>query len=194
MTTNAANVAAGSPLVTGGILAAPKGTALPTDTTTALNAAFKAFGYAGEGGLEPTGEGASKKDIIAWGGDVVASVTESKAIRKFKFTLIEVFNAETAKFVFGDGNVTVTPAGGGSGTRLAIEDRGEEPADAALVFDMKYGGKRMRIVVPNGSVTVLSELAYVDSDVTGYECEVTCLPDEDGVRTYRYYQNDDVAA
>ncbi len=194
MAQNAANVAAGSPLVTGGILAAPTGTALPTSELTSLDAAFKAFGYAGVGGLEPTGEGASKKDIIAWGGDVVASVTESKSIRKFKFTLIEVFNAETAKFVFGSANVTVTAAGGGAGTKLAIEDKGDEPADSALVFDMQYGAKRMRIVVPNGSVTVLSELAFVDSEVTGYECEVTCLPDEDGVRTYRYYANDDVAA
>ena len=40
MAQNASNVAAAVPLVSGGILAAPKGTALPTDETTALNAAF----------------------------------------------------------------------------------------------------------------------------------------------------------
>lgn len=194
MAQNAANVAAASPLVTGGILAAPKGTALPTDETVALNAAFKAFGYASESGLEPSGDGASRKDIKAWGGDVVASVLESKSIRKFKFTLVEVFNAETAKLAFGPGNVTVTAATSTTGTKLAILDKGDEPVEQEYVFDMFYGGKKMRIVVPVGQLSILSESPMVDSDLMGYECEITCLPDASGVRTYRYYANDDKTA
>lgn len=193
MAQTAANVAAASPLVSGGILAAPKGTALPTDETTALNAAFKAFGYASESGLEPSGDGASRKDIKAWGGDVVASVLESKSIRKFKFTLTEVFNADVAKTVFGAANVTVTAAvPGTSGTKLAIQDKGDEPAEQEYVFDMFYGGKKMRIVVPNGQLVVTAESPMVDTDLMGYECEITCLPDASGVRTYRYFANDDL--
>lgn len=194
MAQNAANVAAASPLVSGGILAAPKGTALPTDESTALNAAFKAFGYASDSGLEPSGDGASRKDIKAWGGDVVASVLESKSIRKFKFTLIEVFNAETAKLVFGTGNVTVTAATASTGTKLAIQDKGDEPALQEYVFDMFYGGKKMRVVVPNGQIVVTAESPMIDTDLMGYECEMTCLPDANGVRTYRYYANDDKTA
>src|SRR5690242_15247284 len=189
MAQNAANVAAASPLVTGGILAAPKGTALPTDETVALNAAFKAFGYASESGLEPSGDGASRKDIKAWGGDVVASLLESKSIRKFKFTLVEVFNAETAKLAFGPGHVTVTAATLTTGTKLAILHKGDEPVEQEYVFDMFYGGKKMRIVVPVGQLSILSESPMVDSDLMGYECEITCLPDASGVRTYRYYAN-----
>lgn len=189
---NAANVAAASPLVSGGILAAPKGTALPTDEATALNAAFKAFGYASESGLEPSGDGASRKDIKAWGGDVVASVLESKSIRKFKFTLTEVFNADVAKTVFGAANVTVTAATTTAGTKLAIQDKGDEPAEQAYVFDMFYGGKKMRVVVPNGQLVVTAESPMVDTDLMGYECEITCLPDGAGVRTYRYFANDDL--
>lgn len=191
MAQNVSNIAAGSPLATGGILAAPKGTALPTDATTALNVAFKAFGYADNKGLEPSGEGAKKKEITAWGGDVIASVTESKSISKFRFTIVEVFNPETLKFVFGEGNVAVTAATTSSGTRIAIQDKGYEPDDQAFVFEMFYKAKRMRYVAPNASVAILAERPHVDTDVMGYECEITCLPDANGVRMYRYLVNDD---
>ena len=185
------NVAAASPLVSGGILAAPIATALPTDATTALNVAFKAFGYASEDGISPSGEGATRDEIRAWGGDVVLSVLTAKSIRKFTFTLIEVFNEETAKAVFGTANVTVTAAVSGSGSKLAIQDKGDEPALQRFVFDMMFGAKRMRVVIPNGQLVVTGERPYVDSDAMGYECEVTCLPDASGVRVYRYSQNDD---
>lgn len=191
MTQKAANVAAGSPVATGGILVAPIGTALPTSETVALNAAFKALGYCGEGGLEPSGDGASTNDIKAWGGDIVATVTESKSISKFKFTLLEVFSEEVAKLVFGDANVTYTAAAAGVPSKLAILDKGEDVPLKEYVFDMLFKGKKMRIVVPNGQLVVTSELPYTDSDLTGFECEVTCLPDSSGVRTYRYLANDD---
>lgn len=191
MAQNAANVAAASPLATGGILSAPTGTALPTDETTALNAAFKAFGYVSDSGLEPSGDAASRKDIAAWGGDNVLSVLESKSIRKFKFTLIEVFNADVLKQVFGAANVVTTAATTSAGTKIAITDKGEEPAPAEYIFEVIFNAKKMRVVIPNGQLQVTAERPFVDSDAMGYECEVTCLPDANGVRVFRYLANDD---
>jgi hypothetical protein len=192
MTQTAANVLAGSPLVTGGILAAPKGTALPTDETTTLNAAFKALGYASEDGLAPSGDASSLKDIVAWGQDIVASLTDTKSVTRFKFTLIEALNPDVAKFIYGAGNVTVTAAvSGTSGTKLAILDKGADPDIQAFAFEMRYQGKKARIIVPLGRPNITAELAWADSDVTGYEVELTCLPDSSGNRTYRYYANDD---
>ena len=81
-----------------------------------------------------------------------------------------------------------------AGTKIAITDKGQDPEPSTLVFDMKYEGKKLRYVIPNGSVTVTSELPYVDAELGGYECEVTCLPDESGVRVYRYLENDDKVA
>jgi hypothetical protein len=194
MAVDATKVAAGSPLVTGGILAAPVGTALPTDSDAVLNAAFDALGYATDDGLVPSGDAASTTDIFAWGGDNVLSVTDTPATKKYTFSLIEIFNEDVNNFIYGDANVTPTAAGSGQGSRLAIEDKGDEPGSWSLVFDMKHGDKRMRLVVPNGSVKVLGERAYVDSDVAGWECEVTCLADADGTYVYRYLENSDVAA
>jgi hypothetical protein len=42
--------------ITGELYAAPVGTALPTDTSTALNAAFKGLGYFSEDGVTETFE------------------------------------------------------------------------------------------------------------------------------------------
>jgi hypothetical protein len=188
------NVAAASPKTTGGLLAGPLGTALPTSESTTLDAALKALGYVGEDGISPSGDAASLTDITAWGGDIVASIEESKSIERFGFTLLEFFNPDVNAHLFGTSNVTVTAAAGGSGTKLAIKSTGYSIPLGVYVFDMNYKGKLIRYVVPNGQLLVTAELPLVHTDATGYECELTCLPDATGVRTYRYLANDDVAA
>lgn len=190
----AANVSAASPISTGGVLVAPKGTALPTDETTALNAAFKALGYIGEGGIEPAGEGASYNDIKAWGGDTVTSVLETKSITKYSFTLLEVFGEEVAKLVFGTGNVSVTAATALAGTKLAILDKGDEIPRNAYVFEMAYGAKKMRYCFPDAQAAITAEGPLVHNNITNYTVEITAYPNAAGVRSYRYLANDNKTA
>lgn len=187
----ASNITAASPIATGGVLHAEKGTALPTSASATLNSAFKPLGYVGEGGIEASGEGASYNDIRAWGGDIVASVLESKSITKYSFTLLEVFSEDVAKLVFGSSNVTVTQATSAAGTKLAILDKGDEVPRAAFVFEMAYGGKNLRYVFPDAQLAVTGEGPLVHSDITNYSVEITAYPDSSGVRSYRYLENDD---
>jgi hypothetical protein len=194
MVQSTTNVAAASPKTTGGLLYAPIGTPIPTDETTALNAAFKAAGYVGEDGIAPSGDSASLTDIIAWGGDIVASIEESKSIERFEFTLIEYFNPDVNALLFGSANVVTTAATASVGTKLAIKSTGYSIPLSRFVFDMNYKGKLIRYVVPNGQLLVTAELPLVHTDATGYECELTCLPDATGVRTYRYLANTDITA
>lgn len=194
MAYNSDHVAAPGPLATGGILWAPKGTPLPTSATSTLNAAFVRLGLVGEDGLQPAGDAATVTDLRDWSGEIVASVTESRSVTRYDYTLLSIFDPDVAKFIHGTDNVTVTAATASAGTKLAIEEIGADPADGIIVFDMVYEEKRLRIVVPEPSTKVTGEAAFTNNALSGYTCSTTCLPDANGVRSYRYYENNDLTA
>lgn len=192
MTQTIANVAAASPVATGGMLVAPLGTALPTNATSSLDPAFVPLGYVNEDGITDGSDAASVEDVFAWGGDQVATLETTGSIKRYVAKLIELFNEDVANFLFGDANVTFTAAAGADGSKLAILDKGEEILPCIIVFDMKYKGKRKRIVCANAQPQVTSEDPHVHTGISATEVTVTCLKDDAGVRQYIYMQNDDI--
>ena len=100
-------VAAPSPKVTGGVLHAPLGTTLPTDSTTALDPAFITLGRVSADGVDRTEE-RPNTEINDWGGDLIAILQDKYGIT-LKFKLLQLVNADVQAAAHGDDNVTVTP-------------------------------------------------------------------------------------
>ena len=180
MANTVSNVTTGKPKTGGAVACAPIGSTLPTDATTALDAAFKVLGYVSEDGLTNSNS-ASMNDTKAWGGDIVLSGLEEKP-DTFQFTLIETLNAEVLKAVYGAANVTGTLT-----TGITVRANSTEPEAASWAFDMVMrDGAVKRIVVPNAKVTEVGDIVYNDTDAVGYEVTITAYPDSNGA-THKEY-------
>jgi hypothetical protein len=171
-------IAVGKPKTGGALYYAPKGTAVPTDATTALGSTFVQTGYISEDGLtqEITRD---SEDIKAWGGDTVMS-PQTEYSEKFTFSLLETLDVNVKKLVYGDANVTET-----NGAITAISNSAEL-AEHAMVIEMVQGGRAVRRVIPCAKVTEIGEITYVDGEPIAYELTVTALPDASGNASYEY--------
>lgn len=176
---DSANVSAAKPAVAGAISAAPLGTALPTDATTALSEAYKKLGYVSKEGVSNANSPTSES-VTAWGGDEVLDGQTGKP-DSFKFTLIEALNAEVLKFVYGDKNVSGTLAEG-----IAVKANREEAAQRVLVVDMILKNAVKRIVIPRAKITEVDEIIYQEGKAVGYGTKLSAAPDADGNTHYEH--------
>ena len=177
---NAENVSVGKPKSNGAVFAAPSGTDLPTDATTALADAFVNLGYVSEDGVTNEIE-TDTEEIKAWGGDIVANPQTSRS-EKFTYTLIEQ-NEEAFKHVFGKDNVTVDSSTGA----ITIKHNGNEREENVVVVETVLSGKKVkRIVIPRGKVSEIGEIVYKDDEAIGYETTIQALLDASGNTAYEY--------
>lgn len=165
-----ANVTTGKPAAGGAIWRAPFGSTLPTDATTALDAAFKCLGYVSEDGL--TNENSPESENIkAWGGDIVLT-TQTEKNDTFGFTLIEALNTDTLKAIYGDDNVS-----GALATGITVRANStEQEASAYVVETVMKGGVKKRFVIPNAKLSELSEITYKDDEAVGYGVTILAMP------------------
>lgn len=175
----ATNVTAGKPKLAGAIYRAPLGTALPTDATTALNAAFVSLGYIGEDGVKNSNNPNSTK-IKAWGGDTVLTIQTDKE-DSFTFTLLETLNIDVLKAIYGDDNVTGTLE-----TGLTIKANNKPQEICSWVIEMVANGHAKRLVIPSATITEIGEISYTDDEAAGYAVTITAVPDADGQNHYDY--------
>lgn len=176
---NVANVTAGKPKIGGAIFVAPIGSTLPTDATTALDAAFVGLGYVSEDGLTQSITRDSEA-IKAWGGDTVMT-TQTDFAETFSFKLIEALSVDVKKVIFGDSNVTGNLTNG----ITTITNSKELPAKV-FVIEMVQNSAIVRKVIPNGKITELGDIVYSDGEAVGYEPTITALPDASGNASYEY--------
>ena len=170
---DASNVSFGKPKATGAVFVAPAGTTLPTNATSALDAAFKGLGYVSEDGLVNSVE-TDTENVNAWGGDLVL-VGQTTFMETFMVNLIET-NPEALKVYYGEDNVTV------SGENITITQNSAQLPNVSVVFEIVLtGGRIKRIVVPNAQIVDRSgEITYVDGEPIAYPALFQAYPDTDG--------------
>lgn len=183
MTRVSGNLFQGKPNLTiGGLMAAPAGTALPTDITTAPNVAFKDLGAITEGGLVLS-QDLSIDKIRDWNGDQMRSV-----LQEFSGT-IQVSFLETAtevlKAVYGAAQIT-TVATSGTPTKQTVRMGAWMPPVLPFIANMLDDIRAMRLVIPNGQITSRSDMNFTRNDTVEHGGTIECYPDASGVSVYLY--------
>jgi hypothetical protein len=162
--------------VTGAIYIAPSGTTLPTDATSALDAAFEELGFMDESGVVET-QGESITNIKAWQNSAVVRKILTEHDLTYAFTALET-NPVVLDAYYG--NYTDGPDG-------VVEIRGEVAPNVCWVIDVIDGDEETRIVVPDGQITQRGAVTYGATDAVKYPMTLTAFPDASSVKAYIYY-------
>jgi len=171
MANTATNISTGKPNIAGAVYVGTIGTAtVPTDATTALTSDYVCLGYVSEDGLENENS-LDFSEIKEWGGAIVyRSLTQMTD--NFKLTLLESENVDVLKNVYGDANVTE------SSGAVTVNVKAEDPQEKIWVFELSLrGGKKKRIVIPDGAITSRENIAYKGDEAIGYGITISAYPD-----------------
>lgn len=191
MAIDVSKVLVGAPdqLTTGAIMDAPVGSKLPTDAVAEIDKAFTDSGYVSEDGLSMKTD-KSTTVIKDWSKTAVRKLLdEFEAV--ISWSEIQM-SYEALCHAFGAENVKQTPADTKHGEQTAVEINASLPEPRAWVFNMKDGKNRIRIVVPNGQITAVDEIALQAVEVMALPLELSCYPDEKGNVIYIYFDNGEV--
>jgi hypothetical protein len=183
----AENAIVGKPAVSGGILVAPVKTALPTNESTAPNAAFVSVGYLGDSGFSRQ-EKLDSELKRAWGGDPLVTIVKATEFTA-KFTLAEYLRAITQRLIYGDENVTFTAATSSTGGKLAIIGKSAASPHKAWIIEVFSGAAKGRIVFPDAQITERDDVEYTDEDIAARGVTITLFPDAEGNYFYEYWDD-----
>jgi hypothetical protein len=192
MAVSTSKIIVGAPdRVTGAIMAAPLGTALPTTPIVAPNVAFVDLGYIADGGVT-LNQSSSWEKIRDWGGDQVRTfLTEFTATLNFVF--LET-NDDALEAMYGAANVTVTAAGASTGKYTAVKLNSVEPTPLSWCINMADSitgdvARTTRIVVPNGQITEREALSFTRTDAVAWGVTLEAYPDATGNSVYIYHSD-----
>lgn len=177
-------VYAAAPKATGALRWAPLGTTLPTDAKAALDAAFVDLGYIGEDGFtESNSRDITKKK--AFGGSTV-KILQTDYTATVSFTFLESVNANVLKAVFGEDNVTVTPAAGANGNQVRVSKNKAILPHKSWVIDTIDDDKHYRSVIADGQVMTIGDITIVHTDTIMYTVTIEAFENNgtDNIVTY----------
>lgn len=165
--------------ITGEVYYAPLGTALPTNSTTALAATYKGLGYLSDDGVTENWDD-SVDTIGAWQNATVVRSATTKSTGTLSFTPIESNGLVLQTFHRGS-VMAESPVGN---FKLDVKPIVADPK--IWVFHVIDGTKLIRMVVGNGEVTERGEVVYKNGVPIGYPLVVMAYPDAAGNLMTKY--------
>lgn len=184
MSNSVNNVVVGKPLVTGGILVADLGTALPTDATTALPVDYVPVGYVTDKGVTKS-EKRNTGTIAAWGGDTIAATKKGMDVT-VKLSMAEFLNKVVQGLLYGEANVVATAATSTKGNLLKVTGTSAPTPRKVWVIDVFSDEAKVRVVFPNAKVMDVGDTTFKDDDVAAADATIQAFPDAAGAYFYTF--------
>lgn len=181
-------IVAPSPRTAGGVMRGAVGAVLPVTAVGPISdVSVKDLGIIGDSGLVRA-EDRSNSEQYDWGGNLIAVLQERYGLT-LTFSFLQVMNADVNRAVFGDSNVTVTPATTTSGVELRVLMNAKLLEMGSWVFDGVYQNVNMRLVVPLARITALGDVAWVHNALCRYDVTLKPFPDASGNHAYQYWND-----
>lgn len=178
---NSDNIQVARPKASGVFRAAPMGTALPNDASTALSSAFLDLGFVSEDGIVETVDDTNEV-LKEMGGAPVLDLKTATEVT-YSITPLET-NYDVMVAMVGTDNVTKDA----DDNLASVTLNGSEAPSQVYVFDMRLRlGKLLRIVIPNGHVSEVGEVVYKAGEAMTPELTISCYPDSSGNYVYKYF-------
>ncbi len=160
---------------------APTGSTAPTNSTTALAAAFHDAGYCSTQGLT-VGNAVSSTPLQAFGTLAPVRVLVTSQILTFKVTFLE--SSTTALEVYHRKALdSITPVAG----VFSVVDGVYTRQLYSAVFDMVDGAQHLRVYCPIVEVTDVDDLAVSFGQPVEYGVTLTAYPDTSGTVAKSFY-------
>jgi hypothetical protein len=156
--------------------------ALPTNESTALDAAYDDIGFVTDDGATVNAS-ADKTDIMAWQSDYpVRSINQSRSF-EVAFSCLE-FNTTTIALAFGGGEVKVT-----SGKAVYTPPKTGTLTYKSLVLEWEDEGYKTRLVVPRGTVSSDVSAGINKQGAITLPITFTANPADSVTDAYKIYSN-----
>lgn len=143
-------------------------------------------GYVSQNGLTLS-QNRSTTKLKDWGLNGVRTLLEDFT-GSVRFGMLQT-DETSMKWMVGDANVTTKAATQTAGTQLTVAIGAQLPPARAWVFSMKDEDRRMRIYIPNGTITAVADVNFVSNDGVIWDMTIEC--DDDGTGHCIYILTDD---
>lgn len=174
-----ANVTAAKPKTGGALHVGATTATLPTSTDATMTG-FTSLGNISDEGMS-NNMSTESEDVKAWGGATVLT-TQTSTDDTFACTLLDSLDVNVLKEIYGAANVSGTLS-----TGITIKKNALEKVSRAWVIDMVMAdGVLKRICIPNGKISEIGEIKYVDNEPVGFEITITATPDANDNTHYEY--------